>query len=243
MTTNDPKKPSLSLALKGEIRSLVKADPAMVAFGFLTEDSGPQERRVKLTAAEPEPLNLSLPPESPSRKLKYQLETKVPGREYELVVRLVPPFPQGQLNESIALDTGDTRQKAVQIRSVGTVGPRLALEPDTMQVTPGAAGQPFARTFHFRNRGTAPVKVLGAEADTSEVKVRVVELAPGRDCELHIEAPATFVPPPRGTTVTVRTDDKAKPSLTFRLFSAPTARPVLAPPPAGEPKSPEALKR
>ena len=213
-------------------------NPAVAAFAYVVEDAGPQERRIKLTAAEEGPVNLALPPESPGRKLKYALETKVPGKEYELVVTLVPPHPQGQINESIALETGDARQKTVQIRSIGTVGPRLAVEPETLQVPPGPSAQPFKGTAYFRNRGTSPVKVLGAEADSPEVKVSLHEMAPGRDCELRVEAPAGFVPPPRGVTVTVRTDDKAKPTLTLRIFPLPAGRPVPPPRPPSTPVAP-----
>lgn len=202
----------------------MKADPSIVSFGLVVEGSGPQERRVKLTPEEDLPVQLALPPESPGRRLKYELVTKTPGKEYELVVRLLPPYEPGPLNESVNLSTGDSRQKVVNIRSNGSIVARLAVEPAALQMSQGPEGQAFGGSVHLKNRGTAPVNITGTQTDAPEVRVTVKEISPGHDFEVRVEAPADFTPPPAGLPILIRTDDPARPSFTFPLMPRPKPR-------------------
>jgi len=221
VTTNDPVRPNLLLRLEGEVKSALAAEPQAVGFGLVVEDSQGEERRVKLTAASEDPVKVSLPPEIPGGRIRYALETKVPGKEYELVLRMVPPFVPGPVNESVVLILDHPRQKSFEVRSSATVAPRLSLEPSTLPMSDVPAGQPFRGQVRFENRGARLVKVLSTKPGAPQVSVTVAEVVPGRTYDLRLEAPGDFVPPAQGTPVEVQTDDPARPSMTFLLQPKP----------------------
>lgn len=223
--TDDPVRPNLVLQLKGELKTALVADPAAAAFGLVVEGSEAQERRIRLTAAPGSKVAATLPPQPAGRRFQYALEVKRPGEEYELVIRLVPPFTVGPANESVVLLLDHPKQKSLEVRASGTVAPRLALEPAALQMQEVPAGQPFRGEVRLVNRGAATLKVLEAVADAPEVSVALVETVPGRNFTVRVEAPGDYVPPAGGARVRVKTDDAKTPELAFTLLPRPQPRP------------------
>jgi hypothetical protein len=224
VTTNDPLKATFSLSLKGEAKSVATLSPPFVTFGMIAQGSEAQERRVKVTAATDTPLHLTLAPGH--QRLKVSLEAKVPNREYEVVVRLEPPFTAGPLNETVTLSTDDPRQKSLTVKCNATIQPRLGFEPASLRMNEVPQGQPFKGVTHLKNRGTAPVKVLECVSDAPEVKVAVHEIAGGHDFEVAIEAPGDYTPPPQGLLIHIKTDDPEQKVLTFPLLPKPMPPPT-----------------
>jgi hypothetical protein len=222
ITTNDPAQQTLMLKLQGEVKTVATVSPNSVMFGVIVEGAEAQERRVKITSATDDPIHPTLPPDP--RRLVYSLETKVPGKEYEVVIRLEPPFTPGQVNETLILSLDHPHQKSVNVICGATIVPKVGLEPTTIQMTEPAPGQPYRGAFHVVNRGTAPLKVLEATCEASQVKLAVKEVSEGHNFQVDIEAPADFAPPPQGVPIKVRTSDPDKPVLTLPLYPKPVAQ-------------------
>jgi hypothetical protein len=226
ITTNAPATPRLILTLKGEGRSAVKATPSFVNFGDVTEESAPPEQHVLLKVETKRPVKIALPERRPNRRLKYSLKTVTPGREYDLAIRLSKPYRVGAFYQYIPLTTDDPRQPTVQVRVRGRVVQRIMLEPANVRMRHLPPGEPFHATVRLVNNGKRPIKVISAKAGASQVKTNVREIKPGYVFQLQVEAPGSFTPPPRGTTVDVKTDDPKFSDLTFTLL------PIFRPPPS-----------
>jgi len=210
----------------------VEASPSFVSFGDVTEGSPTPERRVHLSVETEKPVHLTLPPKRPNDPVTYSLETDKPGRAYDLVIRLANTSKAGPFFQYIPLTTDNPMQKTVQVGVRGRVVQQIRLEPTVVRMRPVPPGQPFQAFARLIDNGQRPVKVLSAKADTPEVKATVKELEPGRIFQLQVEAPGNFTPPPRGTTIHVKTDDPKIGDLTFTLlpaFSAPIRRPRALP--------------
>jgi len=100
------------------------------------------------------------------------------------------------------------------------------LEPANVRMRHLPPGEPFHATVRLVNNGKRPIKVISAKAGASQVKTNVREIKPGYVFQLQVEAPGSFTPPPRGTTVDVKTDDPKFSDLTFTLL------PIFRPPPS-----------
>lgn len=207
------------------MKSALVATPPTAAFGLVVEGSGPQERRVKLTAAPGETVAVTLPEQPPDRRFQYALETKTPGQEYEVVIRLVPPYAMGGINESVVLLVDHPKQKSFEVRASGTVAPRLGIDPPALQVQETPAGQPYRGTVTLSNRGDSALKVLKASCDAPEVLVSLIETMPGKSFAVQVEVPQSYTPPPGGVRVRLTTDDAQVPELAFPILPKPQPRP------------------
>lgn len=223
--TNDPVRPNLVLFLVGEVKTAVAVNPTAVFFGQVVEDMGPFEQRVHLTVPEGT-VKLTAPANTPERPFQTILTEKVPGKEYELLVRLNPtPGGNPGRSEMISLTTDHPHQPTLTIQANATVMPRLAVEPAVLQLFDAPEGQPFRTALRFVNRGGEPVQILEVISPDSRFTATAGPMGEDRSATISVEAPRDANAPQGGALFRIRTSDPKKPELTFTLLPKPIPPP------------------
>ncbi len=227
ITSNDPVTERMRLTLKGEVKRYVDVSPASASFGRIT-DQEPRVRELTITNNTDTPLKLTLNKRADD-KFDYELIEKEPGKRYGLRVTANPPFTPGSLRSTLKLGTNIEEQKAVDIRAVATVPPRLEVQPSSVIVRKARSGskkpasEGIARVLRFTNYGKTKVRVLDAKVADPTIGVSVRERKEGQAYTIEIKLPAGYIPPLEGRMITITTDDPEQPEILVPIRG--TARP------------------
>jgi thiol-disulfide isomerase/thioredoxin len=148
----------------------------------------------------------------------------VPGKEFELIARVEPPYVPGtNVREKVTLTTNIIRQRTIDIRVSATFPERLSVSPNPLSLRPRP--EPITKQLLFRNEGPTSVKVLDAGADDDKLSATVKEKRPGKEYIIRLDIPANYSPPGEGNTLVVHTDDQEQPEIEVRIRNvAPTTR-------------------
>lgn len=162
------------------------------------------------------PLRLG-PPESNHRSLAATLRTNVPGREFELTVRALPPLPGGNLFGQIKLTTSSTNTPRIEIPVFALVQPDVVVTPNTLTLPAGALAEPLRHTVLIHSFWPNTLAVVGASVSDSTVAVRLTPVAPGRGCQLELMYPAGFRSPAPGQRIELRLETNHPRNRSFRV--------------------------
>jgi len=100
---------NLVLQIKALVWKPITVTPAAMYF-MLTRDSQTNEIRIARITNNDEEQSLVLsPPVSDQRVFRAEIRTNQPGKEYELVVGLVPPLTVSNITGSITIATSSTK--------------------------------------------------------------------------------------------------------------------------------------
>lgn len=241
--SNDPVYPEIKLKLKGEMKRYVEVTPPSANFAKITSQEA-QERVVNITNNTDNPLKLTV--EQPAEsKFKAEIVEKTPGKQFDLKISAVPPFEPGNLRTTITLKTNIPEQGEVTVDVNGLVPERLEVQPSVLTLNPARPGADettgISRVIRFTNYGKDPVKLLEATVDDPTVTVNVAERKAGENYTVQVQMPAGYTPPSSGRTITLKTDDKDKPTITVPIQGSATrgtvdVKTADAPKPAEAPK-------
>jgi thiol-disulfide isomerase/thioredoxin len=127
----------------------------------------------------------------------------------------------GNLRTTITLKTNIPEQGEVTVDVNGMVPDRLEIQPTVITLNPARPGAEdttgVSRVIRFTNYGKDPVKVLEATVDDPTVTVNVAERKAGENYTIQVQMPAGYTPPSTGRTITLKTDDKEKPTITVPI--------------------------
>ena len=216
ISSNDPVTPQLRLTLAGECKQYVDLSPPSAHFSRII-DSKPRERVIRITNNTETPLELTLNPPGADSKFTYELKEEEPGQKYSLYVRTGPPYEPGTWRETITLSTNIEKQKSVQVRVTAMVPERLEVQPSQLVIAlrPGLDKHPVTRRqLRFQNYGDTPVKLLEATSDDDKLELTIRQQSEGKSYTISVKWPDDYEPPASGATITLKTDDPKKPTIT-----------------------------
>ena len=233
ITTNDPAKPQVMLAVKGEVKRHIDIIPTAANFGAVYGDK-PQTRTLKITNRMDKKLKLALDPYmTEAGPFRFELKEVEPGKAFELVVTTVPPYevPSNQKTTATIL-TNVEELRQLNIIAMANIQGRLAVVPkELLIVTPTSqpADKPpttFRQYVRLSNNGDTPVKVTGATVDDPAITTTVEERSGGKLYIIVIEPQAGYVVPDEGRKLTIRTDDAEQPVIEVPIRKRPTTPPA-----------------
>ena len=214
--SNDPVTPDLQLKIRGEVKHYMDVVPRNVYFGKIGRPEA-QTKVVKITNNTDKPLELEVG-KLPKGNIDAKLVTKEPGKAFELHVTAEPPFNTGILFKKIPLKTNIDGQKTVDIEVRGNIPLRLEVDPAVLNVSPSRRAavdaKGMTRTIKLTNHGDTPVKLLDATIDDSRIGLQIVEQSEGKKYSVAAHFPPGYDLPSAGRTITLKTDDKEKPTIT-----------------------------
>lgn len=190
VTCNDTSEPVVALQIQGTIWRSIDVTP-QYAILFVTAESPTNETTLRIVNNVDQPLTLSAP-ESANPAFAAELKTNQPGREFELIVRTVPPLPPGNVSGVISLKTSSTNTPTLSITAIANMQPVVMVQPYQITLLAAPLVSPTISTISIRNNGTNTLALSEPAVNAKGVDLQLKELQPGRFFTLTVTFPAGF---------------------------------------------------
>jgi hypothetical protein len=225
VTSTDTNQPVVTLQIKGTIWRPIDVSPQSLVLHYLADTPTSITGAVSIVNKEAEALTLSAPT-SNQRGLAAELKTTEPGKEYQLVVRTVPPLAAGNVFGKVTMKTSSPKVPTLEV-PVYAIGQRaVTVAPAQVLLPPGRMTTTVTRSVSIRSAGTNALTLSDLAVNAPGVQVDVKELQAGRYYTLVLTFPAGFeVPPGQPVELSVRSDHPQYP-----LLKVPITQPQPPPP-------------
>ena len=190
VTCNDTNQPTVVLQLKASIWKPIDVTPQFAALN-VTSESPSKATTVRIVSNEEAPLTLSAP-ESNNRAFATELRTNQPGKEFELIVKTVPPLPAGNVQGQITMKTSSTNMPVINVRAWANVQQTVMVMPSQITLPTAPLANAMPSTVSIRNNGTNALTLTEPAVNAQGVDVQLKELQPGRYFTLTVSFPAGF---------------------------------------------------
>lgn len=190
VSCNDATQPTVILQLKAHIWKPIEVTPPLATLQVTTE-SPANSTTLRIVNNEETPLTL-FDPESSNPAFAAELKTTRPGKEYELIVRTVPPLPNGMVQGQISMKTSSTEVPVLSLTAWANVQPAILVTPAQiiLPAAPLATLKPY--TLLVRNNTTNALVLQEPAVNAKGVDVQLKEHQPGRYFSLTVTFPAGF---------------------------------------------------
>jgi len=236
VTCNDTNQPAVVLQIKGNVWKPIDVMPQMAVLN-VTAESPSAATTVRIVSNEEAPLTLSAP-EGNNAAFAAELKTNQAGKQFELVIRTVPPLPAGNAQGQITLRTSSTNLPVINVTAWANVQPVVVAMPAqiALPVAPLANATPSA--VSIRNNGTNTLTLSEPVVNAKSVDVQLRETEPGRNFMLALNFPAGFeIAQGEKVELSVKSNHPQFPTIKVPIMQparpAPPAMPAGAPAGAG----------
>lgn len=221
VTCNDPSQHTVVLQINGVLWTPVEVSPTYAVFNVTTETVSNTTSIVRIINNEETPLTLSAP-ESNNRFFAAEVKTKQPGKEFEVVVRPVPPLQSENTGGVITLKTSSTNAPVITINTAAMLQPTLAVNPPTITLPPPPNTNNVKPVIYIRNNGSSPFKLSDPMVNANGVEVQINEIQPGRYASLTLSFPPGFtISPGEKVKLLVKTGLAQFPTFEVPVFQRP----------------------
>src|SRR5262249_43221828 len=126
-----------------------------------------------------EPLTLSNP-EVNNPSFSATLKTNQPGKEFELVVSVVPPIRTGYSQSQVTIKTSSKTVPILTANIGANVQAGVTVIPAQITLPPGPLANQTMPSITIQNNTTNSLTLSEAETTAKDVQVKVNEANPGR---------------------------------------------------------------
>jgi len=190
--------------MKGVMKHYVDFTPQMANFGRVIEGKT-KKLEIHVKSNLKKRLRLSLLKEQKPGAFQKKLK-RLSSTEYLLTLTVKAPPKPGTLNEQIKFKTNIKKQENLELRAMAWVVNRISAQPSRLMVNKNFTTD-FRGFVRINNMGDKPVKVLEAKADAPDIKVTLRTVKEGKFYNLAVVIPKDHKFPPRGNSITVKTND------------------------------------
>jgi len=237
VTCNDKSQPTVSLQIKGTVWNPVDVIPSYAIFNVNTESLSNATSVVRIVNNEEQPITLA-PPESNNGAFAPELKEKQAGKEYELIIKLVPPLETGNVQGVVSLKSSSTNVPVVNVTAVANLQPALVAMPSQVNLPAAPISNSLPATVFIRNNGLAPRVLSEPQVNAKGVDVQMKEVEPGRYFSFTLTFPAGFeIATGEKVELSVKTDHPQFPTFKVPVFQVPVFQ--HPPPPPGQHASSE----
>lgn len=239
VTCNDPTQPTAVLQIKATVWKPFEIRPQFAVLNT-TADSPSKSTNVRIVNNTGETLTLSAPVSS-NPSLAAELKTVQAGREYDLVVRTVPPLTPGNAGGTITLQTSSTNHPAIEVRVWANVQQAVMVLPALINLPWAPLSGTMPVSVSIRNNGTNALVLSEPSVNVKGVDVKIKEIQPGRYFTVTASFPSGFkIEENQKVELTVKSNhpDFQRITVPVRQMVRPVS--VTAPGPAARPATPAA---
>lgn len=238
VSSDDKKQPTTMLQIKANVWKPVEVTPAFAVLQANSETLVNATGSVRVVNREDVPLAIE-PPVCANPLFLAQVQTNVPGQDYELRITLNPLIPPTNVQSQIIVKTSSTNMPAVTLTAMVALQPVMMASPPQLYLPPAPLVGARSLSVAIMNNGTNQVRLSDAEVNITNVTVDIKETAPGSRFNLSINLPDGFeLSPGQRGEVSVKTSHPQYPIVRIPVFQ--TARPVAPRPTmASAPQNPQ----
>ena len=221
VTCNDPAQPTVSLQIKGVLWKPIEVNPQYAVFNVTAESVSNATSIVRIINNEETPLTFSAP-ECNNPYFTAVVKTNVPGKEFEVTIRPVPPLPGNNTGGAFTLKTSSSNAPIIQINTAAMMMPTLALNPPSIVLPPPPNTNNVRPVIYVRNNGTSPFRLSDPVVNAKGVDVQIKEIEPGRYASLTLTFPPEFtITPGEKIHLNVKTGLAHSPNFEVPVFQRP----------------------
>ncbi len=203
--SNDSSNSPLRLTLTGTVKQRVSMDPVRGgAFGRIAADKD-LNRVITLTNNTDSPVELDILGSATGGPFKAELKEIEKGQKYELIITGKAPFAEQNSRANFKLRTNIKDQPTIDIPVTAFVPPRVEIRPKDI-IIPQASDKAATRNITVKFNTSDDLKVLSGTVDAENVSVEIERRA-NNQFKVTANFPANYVPPTKGHTLTLKTDD------------------------------------
>jgi hypothetical protein len=203
VTCNDKKQPSLTLQIKGTVWRAIDVTPQNAVMNIAPEASQEATTTLRILNNTSDPLTLEQP-QSDKPAFTAELKTVQPGKEFQLIVKTVPPIGPGNVQGTISLKTSSTNTPVLKIIALAIIQPVVSVVPPQVFLAAGALSRPLTSVISIRNNGKEPLQLSDAVVNAPGVDVQLKETQPGRQFTVNVTFPAGFEVPNDKVALTMK---------------------------------------
>jgi hypothetical protein len=239
LVTNDPDNNQLVMQVKAQIWTPVEVTPKTVMFQYDREATEGQTNTVRLLSHLDEPLQFN-PVTTSHPSFAASLKTVVPGKEFALEIRTVPPVGTGMITAPLVLQPVTTNLQPVQVMVYAIETQPVTVSPASLMLPVGPARTGTRPGVTIRNNTSHPFELSDPQVNVPGATVQVVELQANRLFRLTPIFPEDYeLPTGEQVELTVKSNHPRYPEIRVPVTTArqairttPTARPALSAAPA-----------
>src|SRR6266496_1526183 len=206
VSCNDPGQSNVVLVMKGSLWKPIDVTPSMAVFNLSTDILTNQSRILRIVSNLDEPVELS-EPQCTNRVFQMELKTVRPGKEFQLHVTAVPPFPSTPMTVPMTMKTSSPKIPTHNISAFLRVQEPIQVTPNQITLPMGSLTAGISSTVAIRNVASNSLALSEARVNVPGAEVRLSELQPGRLFSLMVNFPAGFhLKPDQTVEVTVKSN-------------------------------------
>ena len=191
ITCNDRSQPTLAVQLKGTVWKPVEVNPQFAVMNIPPDSATGASTTVRVVNHLDDPLTLSNP-ESSNKAFTAELRTNTPGKEYEVVIKAVPPLNPGNVQGSITMKTSSTKVPVVNITAWANVQAAVTVVPSQLTIPAAPLSTKVTSAITIQANTTNLLTLSEPEVNAKDVEVQIRELQPGRSFSAVLTFPPGF---------------------------------------------------
>ena len=240
VTCNDTNQPAVVLQMKGTIWKPVDITPQFAVLN-VTAESASTSTTVRILNNEEAPLTLSAPASS-NPAFAVELRTNQPGKEFQLIIKTVPPLPPGNAQGQVSMKTSSTNMPVINVSVWANVQPVITVMPPQIGLGAAPLANATAAVVSIRSNGTNTLALSEPAVNAKGVEMQLKEVEAGRSFTLALNFPAGFeIAQGERVELSVRSSHPQFPSIKVPVVQA--ARPAPPVMPLGTPAAQPTAKQ
>ncbi|HVV02175.1 MAG TPA: DUF1573 domain-containing protein [Verrucomicrobiae bacterium] len=223
--SNDPRQPSMVLQIKGTLWKPVDVMPQL-AYMSLSEDLPNTTTTVRVVNNMDQPITLDEPTVS-NKAFTAKVKTVKPGKEFQVVVGVVPPLKPGAVQGAVSIHTSSPDMPTITFTAYANVQPAISVNPPQISLPPGPLASETRPIISIQNNGTNVVHLSDPMVSPNTVKVTMSEPQPNHLYMASLTFPAGFeLKPGEKAEFTVKTSHPKFPILKVPIYQTARLKPI-----------------
>jgi hypothetical protein len=221
VTCNDPTQPSVLLQITGNVWRPIEVTPQF-AVVTVSAESPSNATTVRIVNKEEAPLTLTAP-EVNNAAFAVELRTNQPGKQFELMIRTVPPLPDEKNRQGrVTLKTSSTNMALINVTAVANVQPVVSTGPAQIILPPAPLANATGSSVSIVNNGTNRLALSEAAVNGKSVDVQLREIEAGRTFVVALNFPAGFeIAPGERVELSVKSNHPQYPTIKVPVIQPP----------------------
>jgi hypothetical protein len=225
--SNATNQPRATLSLRGSVWKPIDVTPQTAIINVQTDSTNTASASVRIVNKTDSAVTISEPTSS-SKTFSVELKTVNPGKEYELIVSVQPPFESGNVPATISLKTSLASVPILSITAIAAVQQAVQVSPSQLILSPSASRWTTNRVF-IRGNGNTALTLQDPESSDSRLQLQIVPLKMASMFNLMVAVPPDFViPQGQRVELTVKSNHPRYPLLTIPVTQRPPSRVIAS---------------
>jgi len=228
VTCNDPATSRLTLQISGNVWKEIDVWPQFAVLNASSESVADARATVKIVNKGDSPIEIT-GLEVNNSMFAVNLKTNQSGKEFELLVKVVPPLNPNLNHGIITLKTTSTNMPSVPVNAILMLQPVVSVAPVQVTLPPPPLNKGYIHTVNVRNYGTNVVKLTEPTVNDSRIGVALKETETGKAFSVEINIPQGFeTKQGQNTEVVVKSSHPHYPELKIPVVQLPARIPAKA---------------